>query len=124
MLACIEPLAYSFRHSASRESRSEAPFQKQRIEPPERFPHAIEVVAIDLANLGRKSAIIDRPNLIEAEIFILLTEVHMHLPCPLPQLRRCGGDEVKTVGQLSEYKDRTREAIAFAVDLRPDVLSE
>ena len=85
------------------------------IEPPKRFPDAIEVVAVDLADLGRQAAIIDRPDLIEADVFILIAEADMHVPRPLSRLRRRGGDEVKTVSQLTEYKDRAREAIAFTV---------
>ena len=69
-----------------------------------------------------QAAIIDCPDLIEANVFILRAQADMHVPRFLTQLSRRGGDEVTTVGQLSEYKDRTREAIAFAVDLRPDVL--
>ena len=79
---------------------------------PKRVPNAIEVVGIDLAELGMQAAVIDRPDLIEANVFILRAQADMHVPRSLTQLSRRGGDEVKTVGQLSEYKDRTREAIA------------
>ena len=34
------------------------------IETPKHFPNAIEVVAVDLANLGMQAAVIDRPDLI------------------------------------------------------------
>ena len=49
------------------------------IEPPKRFPNAIEVIAIDLAKLGGPAAVINRPDLIEADIFILTAKADMHV---------------------------------------------
>ena len=76
----------------------------------------------DLAGLGGQAAIVDRPDLIEANIFIQIAEAHMHVPCPLPRFRRRGGDEIKAMRQLPHDEDGAREPIAFAV--RPDVLPE
>ena len=94
------------------------------IESPKRFPHAIEVIGIDLADLRRQAAIIDRSDLIKADVFVLLTKAHMHIPRAIALLRRRGGDEIKAVRQLAHDEDGAREAIAFAVDFRTDVLSE
>ena len=65
-----------------------------------------------------------RPDLIEADVFILIAEADMHVPRPFAQLRRCGGDEIKAVRQFPHNEDRAREPIAFAVDFRPDILPE
>ena len=48
----------------------------------------------------------------------------MHVPRALPLFGRRGGDQVKPVRQLAQDEDRAREAIAFAVDLRPHVVTE
>ena len=53
---------------------------------PKRVPNAIEVVGIDLAELGMQAAVIDRPDLIEANVFILRAQADMHVPRSLTQL--------------------------------------
>ena len=94
------------------------------IESPKRLPNAIEVIGVDLADLGRQAAIINRPDLIEANIFVLIAKADMHIPRALALLRRRGGDEIKAVRELPHDEDGAGEPTAFAVDFRPDVLTE
>ena len=70
-----------------------------------RFPHTIEIVAIDLAKLGIEAPAIDRPDLIETDVFILIAEADIRDPRSLPQLGRRGGDQIKPVRQFPHDQD-------------------
>jgi hypothetical protein len=88
------------------------------------FANAIEVIAIDLAELRIEAAIVGRPDLIETGVFILVAEADVQVLRALPLFSRGGGDQVKPMRQLPHDNQRAREPVALAVDLRPDVLTE
>ena len=60
-------------------------------------PDALEIVRIDLPKFRREPPIVDRPHLVETDVFVLILHSDMNVPASITFLRRCRSDQIKSV---------------------------
>ena len=87
------------------------------VQVPKSLFHLREIIGVELAKFRRKTAIINSPNLVEANILVFFFKSDVDVPTSFVGLCSYWSNEIKSMREFFQDKHGMREAVTFSIHL-------